>query len=258
MLFTLAVTAWPREPDARLHVLGMVATLGSTVTNGICGVLGIAVRYPRRRAVALVGLGIAVTMLTWAALHLVFPSLPFALLYSDWRRFILTPGSGGPVVISRALLVHAIVMPAITMELDPKWGVIMSVQHSPLGGTGWLATVATACWLALLAGGGAAVLRARPFKAFDRVLLGTLAAQVLLHLVFGEQTFLYTIHLAPLLVLVAARAALTPARLAALALAAVLVAAGGANNVARFRSAAGFLDNGRLLAATARTVSPVP
>jgi hypothetical protein len=138
------------------------------------------------------------------------------------------------------------VMPDIAITRDVKWGAIMTVQHSAIGGSTIAGAVAASSWLLLLGGGAYAMARTERHGPFERVLAGTLASQIALHLVFGEQTFLYTPHVLPLLVLVAARAATLPrVRALTLALAAVLIVTGGINNVRQFRIATRFLDHGR-------------
>jgi len=73
-----------------------------------------------------------------------------------------------------------------------------------------------------------------------RIVLGVmLLGQLAQHMVFGEETFLYSIHFAPLLVIVVALSTLTRARPAALVLTGALVVNAGINNGLLFLSAAG-------------------
>jgi hypothetical protein len=246
LLAALALAAFPGRPDNRLHVAALVATLGVTVTNGIAGVLTIWTTHPPRRAASLIASGLAIALVVWCALRAVFPSLPFVLAYTDWERFVLRRESGGPFDVLRVLLAHSMVMPDIAITRDLKWGAIMTVQHSAIGGSTIAGAVAACSWLLLLGGGAYAMARTERRGPFERVLAGTIASQIALHLVFGEQTFLYTPHVLPLLVLVAARAATLPrVRALTLALAAVLIVTGGINNVRQFRIATRFLDHGR-------------
>jgi hypothetical protein len=247
ILAALILAALPGRPDDRLHVAALVATLGVTVTNGVTGVLTIATTHRPRRTALLVVVALAIALGLWAALHLVFPSLPFVLFYTDWERFLLKPESGGPLHVLRVLFAHSMVMPDIALTRDPKWGALMTVQHSAIGGSSVIGAVAAGCWLLLLGGGAIALARTKQWGPFERVLAGTLVAQVALHLIFGEQTFLYSPHVLPLLLLIAARSVSLQPRLgsAAIALAVVLIVAGGSNNLHQFRMASRFLDHGR-------------
>jgi hypothetical protein len=58
----------------------------------------------------------------------------------------------------------------------------------------------------------------------------TLLGQLAMHMVFGEETFLYSIHFGPLLIILAALSTLTRVRPAALLLAGALALAAGINN----------------------------
>ena len=69
-----------------------------------------------------------------------------------------------------------------------------------------------------------------------------LIAQMVLHSVSGDPTFLYAPHFTPMLVAVAALSWFTRVRRAALGLAVVVRIAGGISNVHRFRYAAGLAN----------------
>ena len=58
----------------------------------------------------------------------------------------------------------------------------------------------------------------------------TLVGQLSLHLLYGEETFLYALNFAPLLVVVASLSTQTKARLVALLLTSILVIGVGINN----------------------------
>ena len=73
------------------------------------------------------------------------------------------------------------------------------------------------------------------------VVLGTLAWQLALHSVYGEETFLYALSTAPMLLLIAAHGARTRARPVALLLAAVFIVAAGWTNLSRFDEARTFM-----------------
>jgi hypothetical protein len=75
------------------------------------------------------------------------------------------------------------------------------------------------------------------------VLACTLAGQVLLHMIYGEETFLYALHFAPLLVLAAALAAAATAwRRTILVLAVALAFAAGVNNASQVATALRFFS----------------
>ena len=119
----------------------------------------------------------------------------------------------------------------------------MSVQHSPIASSGAWGIAATVAWAALLVSAIVGLMASRGNPRVRIVVLGTLAGQVLLHLLYGEETFLYAIHVAPLLVLTTALAASsTPWRRAILVLAAAAAFTAAVNNLSQLETALGFFS----------------
>ena len=69
----------------------------------------------------------------------------------------------------------------------------------------------------------------------------TLLGQLVLHMLFGWETFLFSIHFVPLLVVVAALSTLTRARVVALSLAGAVAVFAGINNFIQFGKATAFV-----------------
>ena len=65
-------------------------------------------------------------------------------------------------------------------------------------------------------------------------------AQIGLHVLYGTETFLYALHLVPLLVILASLSAKTAFRSAAVVLAVALLVLGGVNNARQWREAREF------------------
>jgi hypothetical protein len=126
----------------------------------------------------------------------------------------------------------------------------LSVQTSPVGSTGLRGVAAASLWIALL-GLGVWALFALQDHARVRMALGvTVLGQIALHLIYGEETFLYSMHYMPLLVAIACLSTLTRARPLALTLAVCCVALTAVNNGAeleRTRGLMGEVENGRRL-----------
>jgi hypothetical protein len=92
-------------------------------------------------------------------------------------------------------------------------------------------------WVALLGLGLWALFSIGQHRRLRIVLGLTLLGLLAQHMVFGEETFLYSIHFAPLLVILAALSTLTRARPVALVLTRALVLSAGINNNLQFISA---------------------
>jgi hypothetical protein len=242
LLVPLALLAWDarRKMPDWCYVAASAVSLSMTTTNWVSGGIAAAVARPIRVAVQIIANGLVVVLAFWIVQVLVIPSVPFFLSADPGRRFILPDTAGSPLMITRALLFHSIVMPSFDVMAEPHWGSRMTVQSSALGSSGVLGTVATVLWLLLLVTGLVATLMRSRSSLAHRALAGTLASQLILYNFYGEETFLYALHLAPLLVACAAAAAATRARKGALVLAWSLIVLLAVNNLAGFMRAAQF------------------
>jgi len=118
----------------------------------------------------------------------------------------------------------------------------MSVQHSSIASSGAWGVAATIGWAALVATALVGLASSRGNARVRFVLFGTLAGQVLLHLLYGEETFLYAVHVAPLLVLTAALGSVSRWRRVILVIAVVLACTAAMNNVRQLETALSFFS----------------
>jgi len=221
------------------YVAASAASLGVTTTNWISGIIVSIVSRPMRQALQISANALVAVVLLWT-LQNMFVSTPFFLGGHHDTRFFFHPDSGGPVYMTRALVAHSVVMPHIAVVPEPKWGTRWSVQEAPLGSSGPVGTIATVVWFALLLAGAAAMARGNAAPALRLAIVPTLLAQLLLYNVYGEETFLYSMHVAPLLVACASASAAFETRRWALVAAWVLIVLLTINNLTELARAAQF------------------
>jgi hypothetical protein len=111
---------------------------------------------------------------------------------------------------------------------------VLSVQSSWPGSSGPFAAIAVFAWVGLLAIGAWSAVKGSAPVPWRKFLVLGLAAQLALHVVFGEETFLFAMHFTPLLILLAATGAETRFRRGVLSLATVLLLFGAVNNWQQF------------------------
>lgn len=210
------------------------ASLSITVTNWMSGVLAAVRLRGLRRAGALTIYAFVTVSALWLAQALWFPRAVYFV--GDRSAVMHMTDRPAPVAVARAFVSHAVVTPLVRVVTEPGYSAIVSVQESEIGSSGKAGVIATGIWLALLGAGAATIARAR--TAFTDVLVLTLAGQFALHLVVGDETFLFSPNYAPLLVAVASRAAAGTYRAVGFALTAVLIVTAGANNWQQFERAA--------------------
>lgn len=238
-----AIVICRAEPisDTRLVVAGALS-LGVTLTNWWSGVLMVLLtRRPRAALQVCVN-------------TLVLVALLGALQLAWFPRAELFPGNGRALdnlsnthwpradAVLTAFVMHSVVLPPVVAERqqDPP-SVVLTVPPVSAWSGGAARLAAIAAWGGLLALGAIALGRGVAPPVFRVWLVAMLAGQFLLHLVFGRETFLYAMHFAPLLVLVAACAALGTQRRAALGVAVAAIVLLNVINHARFDAATALL-----------------
>lgn len=239
ILIPMVVLAW--LPPGRTGRLGLiaasVASAAITITNVMSGAIAAVAAVGWRRAAIILYQAAAVVVLLWGIQFVFIPSVRFPLDILEERKYV-TRGEGDPVghaaAVARTFAIHSLVMPPpATVPASNPAGAVLSIQHAGIA----LAPLQLAALAA-----GAALLALGVYNGWSgrlrrmTVALGTLLGlQLALHLVYGNETFLYALHWTPALVALAAMAlagrAVWPARM----LMVLFIAAAGANNWARLR-----------------------
>ena len=235
ILLALLLVAWSegRRTSPAWDVLINIATLSFTSTNWMAGLLATFARWPVRLALRLALAGACFTATLMVVQHWLFPSTPIWSVSFDETRYIF---AGGVLRVPAAFIFHSLIMPAITL-ITRDGHATLTVQAVWPGSAGIWGIAAAVQWLALL-GLGVWGMWSHAHHRRLRIVLGlTLAGQLLLHCLYGRETFLYACHFGPLLVVVAAGAVLSPARRIALLLAVGLLVCAGVNNTQQFRHA---------------------
>jgi hypothetical protein len=107
--------------------------------------------------------------------------------------------------------------------------------------------VATPAWLVLLVIGAWMLIRGRDYPRL-RIAVGvTLLYELLLHLLYGRETFLYAMHYVPLFFVAIALACHTRLRPLVLALASVLAVTNGMNSLNQFSWARAYAHRYRVI-----------
>jgi hypothetical protein len=244
VIAALALCAWdpPGRAGATAYVIAAAFSLSVTTTNWVSGLAAIFSRKPPRTALQLAANSLTLVVLLWGLQHMLFSSAAFFIGEGAQTRFVLPHGLAGIAQSLRAVLFHSMVMPAIAIVPEQKWGTIMSVQDSAVGSGGAMAIAATVLW-AMLLGLGAWTLATRA-SSIRLPLLLALGGHLLVYAIYGEETFLYTLHIAPLLVCVAALATNTRLRMVALGSAAFVAVLLAFHNSSQLAQALGFFARG--------------
>lgn len=209
------------------------------------GIITTLVNHPWKKALQININAFCLMVVLWSVQKEIFATAEFFLSIRREQRFLVPSNSGGPINILQSFVSHGMVMPAFslaTRRITNYFGTVLITQKSAPGSGSLWGVVAVVLWTALLGLGLWGFFSTKThFKL--RLILGiTLVGQILLHLVYGQETFLYSLHFTPLLIVLAAFSLLTPARLVGLGLVGALIICAGINNGLQFKQAVNFLQ----------------
>ncbi|OUM03753.1 hypothetical protein [Variovorax sp. JS1663] len=202
----VAALAAHRPVSDRLIVGASIASLAITITNWVAGLALAVVQRPWRRALGLSAIAFAVVAALTVPQRLLYSYAKFFFLGSREELDYMNLKESGTwldklagMFWSTFSLPEVLALPADQLQQLPQ----LTVQLSSPGSGGWIGMAALGLWTLLLLAGAWGLARSPEWRRFAAVLGLTLAAQVLLHLVYGEETFLYAAHFLPLLMAVA-------------------------------------------------------
>ena len=236
----VAAVAQYRNVTESWFVATGVATLGTTLTNWMAGLIVAFINLDWWKAVRVTVVTLLIVILLWFLEKEFFPSAEFFIGNSGETSYMFREEAGGLWRKLVAFFSFSMVMPDIELVVrtvnSPEWK-IFSIQHALPWSGSLLGGLAVLSWFVLLCTGFWNLLRGslsvRMRLSVGLILLGQLS----LHLVYGEETFLYALHYLPLLVVVAALGTLSRSRRIVLFFVVVLICTAGTNNILQFNKA---------------------
>jgi len=222
------------------YIVVSALTVSITITNWMVGLLVTAINFHWKKALQITGITFLVVNLLWVLQRIVFSNsgYPFSLkTFVGEKKFMSAPESDSVLGAISSFAYKTIVMPAIQISdsaIRPGWPKL-SANPLALGSGGFWGTLAILLWTALLALGLWGFFSTKKHLKLRIVLGLTILGQLLIHSVYGtNETFIYSLHFAPLLITLAAFSTLTRWRLVSLVLASLLVLSAGINNRSQF------------------------
>lgn len=234
ILAAIILASWPRRaPAIARHAAGIILSFSMTATNVVMSLI-VGLRTLSLKALWIAGASAwLIISLLWELQSRVFEKstffLPFQSDFAVRHSVDLTPVRALEVV--QSYIFHTIVLPAVELTKAPaQW--TASVQNSEIGSSGVVGLLASLTWALLLA------LGLYGWRRAPRDILVALAGmslfQLMMHSVFGKETFLYSLHFLPLLVGLAAAVTFTPMRRIGLGLAVLTIGLCLINNITQF------------------------
>jgi hypothetical protein len=261
----LAVVAERHRLSAGWYVAANVLTMSITITNWMVGIFVTILNNSRQRSLQIMALALCLVAIALGGYRVLRPFLfsnissattsvastvattaaipPEADKLSVLKRIIGFEFMfvSDPISTSRSFVFHTAIAPAF--QVAQQYNTLFTQSSPPgSGGTNW-GEIAVLLWTALLGIGLAALFAIRKHRQLRIVLGLTLLGQLILHLIFGEETFLFSLHFLPLFVILLALSTLTKARPITLVLASMFVLSAGFNNALQLNKAINFLHS---------------
>jgi hypothetical protein len=238
-----------RQFSSVWYIAANVLTVSITITNLMVGLLATLVNHRLWKTIQIAVSSILVATGLWIVQRIAFTNSGFPFqpgTFIGEKKFISAPGSGGFLAVLSSFFYQTLILPAVQVlnsPIRPNW-VKFETNHLSPGSGGLWGIIAVIAWTGLLGLGLWAFFAIKQHRKLRIVLGLTLAAQLLMHSIYGvEETFIYSLHFAPLLLTLAAFSLLTRFRILSLFLVAVLIVSAGINNRAHFNRIADALWN---------------
>lgn len=240
------LTVAPPPRWRRVYFIGIgVLSLSLTVTNWLLGLLGSLMMLTRRHALQVTIATFLVVSALWGMQRLVFPASEFFVGSTRPLEFLHAPSPARVAEVSSAFFITSMVMPKIRTVPKSEGPERLSVQSSRPGSGGIAGFVGAAAWCALLAAGAGWGARSRLRSdqgSLWAVISSFALSQLALFMVFGAETFLYSMTFLPMLIVIAASVSLTRFRWIGRGLAVVVLITALVNNSREFDRAIGSLE----------------
>jgi hypothetical protein len=236
----LLIAAVPLGRRRGASTIASALTLAFTITNWTAGLIATLVSQPVRRAAQVTIYAFAAVAALSVIQYTLYPSAGKFLFVRGENHYLMHDPVQRSIANTTNFWINSMLAPrvAATPEINPQGQLSVRSRSSSLSP---LAKATAVGWLILLAGGVYALAREARLRPFGLALGAMLACQLALHLVYGDEPFLYAAHYMPLLIVLGAFSAMTRLRWPALALAVLVVGAAAFNNLQQFDAAATLL-----------------
>jgi hypothetical protein len=241
MALAVVILGQSRKLSPLSYAVASALTLGFTFTNWMTGIIATMVNHSLKRTLQITINAFCIVVVLWMVEKVLFPEASFPFFFPrGLTQFILTTYAGGALNVLVSFVFHTMIMPAFVLvdrfppDSPNQWPIMVTQYSLPGSGTQPWGMITVVLWGVLLGCGIWAFFRIKQQTRF-RIALGLMIlGQLILCLVYGEETFLYALHFAPLLLILAALSTLSRIRLVVLVLAGVLLVTMGINNGSQF------------------------
>jgi hypothetical protein len=223
------------------YVAVSAMTFSITVTNWMFGIAATFLNHSRKKSfqITLVALGSVFILTIFQKIIFRYATILNFLHFRGETTYSAAPTATKFMMSSISFWLHTMVTPNINFGfyLDQAGFLSLSIQKSLPQVDNPLSLIALITWILLLVLGIWSMFTVKEHQKLRHMIGIGILGQFLLHLVYGTETFLYSLHFVPLLVTLVALSTLTTRRWLTLALAIVFVISAGISNSLHFQQA---------------------
>jgi hypothetical protein len=248
-----------RKLSALWYAIATTITLSMSVTNGFVGFLITILNWSWKQSLKIIAGALFLTVLPLGIYRLIRPFIftqavttPTVAPSGSETAASVASQSGGVLGFLKQIIVadawfmwhpqdtigsfffHTTIAPAFKLSQQENGVTGIVTQGSTPGSASMWGLVSVFLWIALLSLGVWGFFSVRWFPQLKIVLGLTLLEQLFFHVAFGDETFLYSLHFVPLLIMLAALSTLTRVRWFAIALSCSLIVCMAINNFQQF------------------------
>ncbi|WP_309645865.1 hypothetical protein [Phenylobacterium sp.] len=260
LLVPILWLAAPRgEFDRSFGPLQSALSMSITVTNWMAGLAAALVALGVRKGVKVSVLGFLIVALLTPLQSAIYPTAGrFLGFRGEMQYSVVGSERPPPAMLGRIVGItdHALIAPDHTIVAQDRAVAPLTISYQTTQiALHPAAIVARLGWVALLAMGIYAAFRGRVSAQVATVTALVLAGNILLHLVYGEEVFLYALHFVSLYSLIAGWACLASRR-AAIPLLLITIVAAHLHNSQQFSEVVKIVNSGELVPAVASSTLP--
>lgn len=213
LALSLAALANKKILSSWFYIIISSITLSTTITNWMSGIFATFANKSFKQTIDITLISLSIVTIFWGLQKRFFPAAVFFIGDTEESNYIFFPDTERIISVTNSFLLHTVMAPSVKVlgENGDGWPIV-SFQNSLLVTSNIINLLGIAIWIVIISIGIWALFCKKEYYAFRLTLGLTLSAQLLLHLVYGEETFLYSLHFLPLLLALVALGTLTKLR----------------------------------------------
>lgn len=177
-----------------------VVTLSTTITNWMSGILGTLASRNIKETIKICLISLALVTILWGVQKRYFPDAVFFLGDREEASYIFTPNINRIISLLNTFFFHSVISPVFSIIDHNRDGwPLISFQNSLPASSSLIQIAGSFLWLCTLILSTIAFFRLKDHAPLRFTLGLTVLGQLFLHLFYGEEIFLYSLHFVPLL-----------------------------------------------------------